>query len=284
MRVELRRRRPVQLHLQRLHQRPNLHQRSPRSPAGARGRAARAIKRDLLSDASIEEFKRRLRRAMARPDPTIKMRAKLEAEVGNLTDAIAKGLLSPALARRLQNAEAAVAALPMANVTRMDDLARVLPQAVERYRRMVSNLHDSPIDVPRARALIRDLIGEIRVEPRGGRLIAKLGLQMQPQASQIGVVAGARYFEWKKGGLRSSCANVRQRPQHPRCSVQPVLRDQSQQEVAAGARLSMRRACSVPRGVTTRTSAAVAHKQKARRVAGLVAASSVTLSSFCVVA
>lgn len=52
---------------------------------------------------------------MTRPDPNIKIRAKLEAEVSNLTDAIAKGLLSPALARRLQDAEAAVAALPIAN-------------------------------------------------------------------------------------------------------------------------------------------------------------------------
>lgn len=152
------------------------------------------MKRDLLSDASsVEEFKRRLRRAMTRPDSNIKIRAKLEAELSNLMEAIAQGLLSPALARRLQEAEAAVAALPIANVTRMDDLARVLPQAVERYRRMVGNLDEAPIDVRRARALIRDLIGEIRVEPRGGRLIAKLGLQMQPQASQIGVVAGGRY-------------------------------------------------------------------------------------------
>ena len=69
----------------------------------------RAIKRDLLSDASIEEFKRRLRRAMTRPDQNIKIRAKLEAEVANLTDAIATGLLSPALARWLRDAEAAVA-------------------------------------------------------------------------------------------------------------------------------------------------------------------------------
>lgn len=152
------------------------------------------MKRDLLSDASsVEEFKRRLRRAMTRPDSNIKIRANLEAELSNLMEAIAQGLLSPALARWLQEVEAAVAALPMANVTRMDDLARVLPQAVERYRRMVGNLDEAPIDVPRARALIRDLIGEIRVEPRGGRLIAKLGLQMQPQASQIGVVAGGRY-------------------------------------------------------------------------------------------
>ena len=58
---------------------------------------------------------------------------------------------------------------------------------------MVERLQDAPIDITRARNVLRDLIGEIRVEPRGDRLIAKLGLQMQPQASQIGVVAGAGF-------------------------------------------------------------------------------------------
>ena len=144
----------------------------------------RAIKRDLLSDASIEEFKRRLRRAMTRPDQNIKIRAKLEAEVANLTDAIATGLLSPALARRLQDAEAAVAAMPIPNVTRMDDLMRVLPQAVERYRADGQQPARCARRYP-AGALIQDLIGEIRVEPRRDRLIAKLRLQMQSQASQI---------------------------------------------------------------------------------------------------
>jgi len=52
-----------------------------------------------------------------------------------LTDVIAKGLVSPAPARRLQDAEAATPALPIANATRMNDLLRALPQAVERYRR-----------------------------------------------------------------------------------------------------------------------------------------------------
>jgi hypothetical protein len=58
---------------------------------------------------------------------------------------------------------------------------------------MVAKLHDAPIDVPRARAIIRDLVGDIRVEPRDGRLIAKLGLTMQPQTLHIGVVAGAGF-------------------------------------------------------------------------------------------
>ena len=58
---------------------------------------------------------------------------------------------------------------------------------------MVENLQDAPIDIGRARTILRDLLGEIRVEPRGDKLIAKMGLHMQPQTSQIGVVAGACY-------------------------------------------------------------------------------------------
>jgi hypothetical protein len=47
--------------------------------------------------------------------------------------------------------------------------------------------------VSRARNELRDLIGQIRVERRGDRLIAKLGLRMQPQTWQIGVVAAGRF-------------------------------------------------------------------------------------------
>lgn len=100
-------------------------------------------------------------------------------------------MVSPALAKRLQDAEAGLAALPAASVVRVADALRVIPRAVERYREMVAKLHDAPIDVSRARAIIRDLLGDIGVEPRDGRLIAKLGLTMQPQTLHISVVAGA---------------------------------------------------------------------------------------------
>jgi DNA invertase Pin-like site-specific DNA recombinase len=163
--------------------------RAPRLRAEAR--LLGTIKRDLLTDSAIAEFKRRLRRAMGRPDPTAQTRKRLEAEIEHVSDAIAKGLLSPTLARRLQEAEAALKALPAAPVMRLDDVLRALPHAVERYRSMVANFQEAPVDVPRARNELRALIGEIPVEPRGNRLIAKLGLRMQPQTMQIGVVAGA---------------------------------------------------------------------------------------------
>jgi hypothetical protein len=65
----------------------------------------------LPCDLAIGRF--RQQRAGERPvDPAVKRRKELEAEVTNLVDAIGKGLLSPTLARRLQDAEAELAALP----------------------------------------------------------------------------------------------------------------------------------------------------------------------------
>jgi len=98
----------------------------------AESRLLATIKRDLLTDEAVSESKRRLRRAMTRPDPNAQGRKRLEAEVQHIMDAIAKGLLSSALARRLQEAESALATLPAATVTRMDDALRAFPQAVER--------------------------------------------------------------------------------------------------------------------------------------------------------
>ena len=67
-----------------------------------------------MSEAAIERFTSKIRRRMTKrqPDPMATRRKAIESEVGHLTDAIAKGLLSPSLAKRLQHAEAALAALP----------------------------------------------------------------------------------------------------------------------------------------------------------------------------
>lgn len=77
-------------------------------------RVLSTVRESLLSDESIRAFTSRLRRRLReRPvDPSVKRRKELEAEVANLVDAIGKGLLSPTLAKRLQAAEAELAALP----------------------------------------------------------------------------------------------------------------------------------------------------------------------------
>ena len=132
-----------------------------------------------LRDTATSKIRRRMTKRP--PDPMATRREALEAEVGHLTDAIAKGLLSPALAKRLQDAEAELAALPApSTVVRVDDGLRRLPDAVKRFRRMVASLADAPIDVERGRAVLKDLLGPIWIAPRDGYLVAKMGLECQP--------------------------------------------------------------------------------------------------------
>ena len=59
------------------------------------------IETDLLSNEAMERFTSKIRRRMSRRpvDPVARRRKALESAVGNFTDASAKGLLSPALAK-----------------------------------------------------------------------------------------------------------------------------------------------------------------------------------------
>jgi site-specific DNA recombinase len=140
------------------------------------------IRSDLLSDTMVRRFEARIRqRLVSRPvDPNAKRRRELEREIDNITDAIAKGLLSPALSRRLQEAEAALAALPApATVVQVDGVLQRLPEIVQRFRRLVGRLGDA-IDPQVGRAELRNLLGPILIEPRDGYLVAKMGLECQP--------------------------------------------------------------------------------------------------------
>jgi hypothetical protein len=72
------------------------------------------IRTSLLTDESVNRFAAKIRRRMVeRPvDPALQRRKGLEAEITNLVDAISTGLLSPALSKRLQDAERELDALP----------------------------------------------------------------------------------------------------------------------------------------------------------------------------
>ncbi len=124
----------------------------------------------------------------------------MEAEVGKLTDAIAEGLISPAVIQRLKVAEAELTAIPQPAVVDLDLALAALPRAIDRYREMVADLGNAVLrDVERAREVIREMVGEIRVTPENGHLIYEMGLNETPLtalaggASQIGVVAGAGF-------------------------------------------------------------------------------------------
>jgi hypothetical protein len=77
----------------------------------------------------------------------------LENEAGHFLDAIGKELLSPSLAKRLQDVEAEQAALHAPpNVVNAETLLRRLPEAAQRFRHIARNPDGSALDVTRMRA------------------------------------------------------------------------------------------------------------------------------------
>jgi hypothetical protein len=66
------------------------------------------------------------------------------------------------------------------SVVHVDNVMRALPKAVQMYKGMISSLGDAPIDVERGRELLRQVVGQIRIVPRDGYLVAKRGLAIQP--------------------------------------------------------------------------------------------------------
>ena len=166
------------------------------------------IKRELLSPAAIEEIRRRVAKIVkAKKPPTDNVKAigKAEAEVANLTDAIANGLLksSPALAARLQAAERELAKLrATTSQPPRGSVQQMMPRLVDEYRALVDDLAESlrAVNVDRARAEIRKLIGdiqvnatpdEIRLETREGAV--ETALLRAAGERQVIMVAGAGF-------------------------------------------------------------------------------------------
>lgn len=71
--------------------------------------------------------------------------------------------------------------------------------SVERFKQKMrkrvakTDLDNAPIDVERGRELLRGLLGEIRSAPRGGCLVAKMGLECQPLLDGSIRGSGGRY-------------------------------------------------------------------------------------------
>lgn len=141
------------------------------------------IRDSLLSDSAIKEFTAKIRgRLQTRPaNPHSKRRIELQAEIENMIDAIGQGMISPALRQRLQEAESDLSRLTEpAPVVGIEAALQRLPEAVNRYRAMVADLGNAPIDRGRTREIVRGLLGDIRIAPRDGYLVAKMGLAIQP--------------------------------------------------------------------------------------------------------
>jgi site-specific DNA recombinase len=162
-----------------------------------------AIRTQLLSDESIEAFKKKLARRLRAPKTNVRQVQKLESEVANLTDAIAQGMSSKAVLQRLQVAEAELERLRSAATTvDLKSVLAVIPAAIERYRQMAEDIGSAPIDIERSREIIRSIANRIPVRPGDdGVPIAELSLNEELALGQraigseiqIGMVAGAGF-------------------------------------------------------------------------------------------
>ena len=160
-----------------------------------------AIRSALLSDENVEKFKRQIAAGLRQPDPDSGRRAKLDSEIDQLVDVLAQGIRSQAVIERLQTAEAERDRLAACSaVIDMKAVLAALPRAVELYKAKVASLGDAlrAQDVERARQVIKDTCGEIRIVTVGGGAVAEIGLNSTTAvaiagASKIGVVAGARF-------------------------------------------------------------------------------------------
>ena len=166
------------------------------------------IKQELLSPEHIKEVRRRVVKLLTAKKPLAdqpKAIDKAEAEVVNLTDAIANGLLksSPALAERLQAAERELAKLKAtSSQPQMGSVQKMMPRIVDQYRELVDDLAESlaSVNIDRARAEMRKLVGDIQVNatPDEIRLEAREGaveatLLRAAGERQVFMVAGAGF-------------------------------------------------------------------------------------------
>jgi site-specific DNA recombinase len=162
------------------------------------------IREDLSDPVVIAEVERRLRDVVRQYQrrPKVdqgKRIAALTVEIGNLTDAIASGMLksSPALALRLQAAEAELARLEAAR--RAEPPTLMVPNVKARYLAKIGRLEDVLLKEPeRGREELREVLDDerIRLKPdESGKFLwaeYSLGLQaLLPHADTV--VAGAGF-------------------------------------------------------------------------------------------
>lgn len=170
------------------------------------------LRERLLAPDAIEAVRKRVLklvrdRAKPRAEGSPNRIRELEAEVANLTDAIASGAFrsSPAIAERLSAAEAALARLRAEGKPPAEKkVAKLLPRVVDEHRAFVDDLAArlAEVDVHRARAALRRFYGELRAMPDGEdvRLEAEdgaveLAVLKAVGAARVGgnVVAGAGF-------------------------------------------------------------------------------------------
>lgn len=159
------------------------------------------IREDLADPAVIDEVERRFRAALRRSEKPVDNRkriAQLEREIANVTNAIASGLLSTALAERLRSGEAELSRIKAQAAARRTSSFPV-PDVRGRFLELVKNLDQVLMrDPERGRDELRGILGgKVMMVPdeSGGFLWAdySLGLTalLPKQGSAEIMVAGA---------------------------------------------------------------------------------------------
>ena len=131
-------------------------------------------------------------------------RAELDREISNLVDAVAASGLSSALRARLQAAEAERDALGAAAA---QPPPQPLPAVQAAYRRLVADLQGAlERDVTRAREMLQDALGPIRLVREGEEVWAEVETRparlLMAGGASLGVVAGTCFSTQKRIRVR----------------------------------------------------------------------------------
>ena len=145
------------------------------------------VKEELLDPAAIAEVKRLVRELLSnaaadgakRRQSMTARKSELDREIGNLVQAIASVGISPALQARLVAAEQERAELDQEDARR-SEAPRGVPNVVPQYKRVVMDLEEALArNTSRARAMLQDLFGEIRLVEAGEELYAEFESPLQ---------------------------------------------------------------------------------------------------------
>ena len=159
----------------------------------------RHIREDLLGDEAYQEFLKELDKAIEELNPHAshweQELAEARAEKENILSAIRAGIITPSTKQALADAEAReLAAQVEIDKAAKLDVTELTRQAKQLWRQLVEDLANTD-DVPRIRAALQELLGEIRLFPnKNGYLEAETNKGC-PEATlgSITVVAGAGF-------------------------------------------------------------------------------------------
>ena len=155
------------------------------------------IKKDLMSEEAYQVFEDEVARLLkdAQPDPRVaKMaEAKAKLEVNNILNAIRQGIVTQSTRQALEEAEARLcAAQQQLQEMELFTPATMIPRAREAFAELVANLEKAD-NVAAIRKAVGDIVGQIRLLPEDGELVAEMTSAGLAGACQMALVAGAGF-------------------------------------------------------------------------------------------